>query len=249
MSVNDTPYNQRTVLLLGEQAVAHLEQCHVVVVGVGGVGSYTVEMLARSGIGQLTIIDADVVAASNINRQLPALTTTIGQEKVLVMKRRILEINPNCQVSAIARYITVDDVAPLLRQMSPDFVVDAIDSVAPKIELLAQCHAQGIPVISSMGAGGRIDPTKVQYADIANTHGDGLARVVRQHLRRRGITKGIPVVFSSEEARQSALMHTTEMEGKISSFGTVALLPATFGMMLAAYVVNQLTSQSAIGQK
>ncbi len=238
-----TTYNQRTALLLGEEMVDMLAQKHVMVVGVGGVGAYAVEMLARSGIGQLTIIDADVVTESNINRQLPALLSTIGISKVEVMRRRIADINPDCNVNAIGTFITPDNIGAILNRFNPDFVIDAIDSVAPKVELIVQCCCLKIKLISSMGAGGRIDPTKIQYADIADTYHDGLAKAVRQRLKQRGITNGVKVVFSSEQARQSALTLTTEIPNKVSSFGTVAWIPAIFGTMLAAYTVNRLTGQ------
>ena len=238
-----TPYNQRTALLLGEDAINTLAEKHVMVVGVGGVGSYAVEMLARSGVGTLTIIDADVVSPSNINRQLPALMSTIEMSKVDVMKHRIKDINPDCKVNAINRFISAEDVSEILETFNPDFVVDAIDSVAPKVELIKQSLHRKIKIISSMGAGGRIDPTKVQYADIADPFHDGLARVVRQRLKEQGITRGLKVVFSSEQARKSSLIMTDEIQNKISSFGTVAWLPATFGIMLTAHVINRLTGQ------
>lgn len=238
-----TPYNQRTVLLLGEEAMETLSHSHVAVVGAGGVGSYAIEMLARCGVGRLTIIDADIVAESNINRQLPALISTIGRPKAEVMKERIREINPECDVNAIARFVTADGVEAMLDKLQPDFVVDAIDSIAPKVELIEQCYRRKIKIISSMGAGGRVDPSKVQYADIADTYHDGLARVVRQRLKQKGITRGVKVVFSTEQARRSSLTLTDEMQNKVSSFGTVAWLPAIFGMMLAAYTVNRLTGQ------
>lgn len=241
--MSETPYNQRTILLLGKEAVDKLADSHVLVVGVGGVGSYAVEMLARSGVGKLTIVDADVVSPSNINRQLPALISTIGVPKVHVMKQRVKDINADCQINVMEQFISVDDVAQLLDCVNPDFVVDAIDSVAPKVELITQCYRRKTHIISSMGAGGRIDPLQVKYADIADTYHDGLARVVRQRLKQRGITQGIKVVFSTEQARKSSLVLTEELQNKVSSFGTVAWLPAIFGMMLAAYVINRLTGQ------
>lgn len=241
--MSETPYNQRTVLLLGKEAVEKLAGSHVLVVGVGGVGGYAVEMLARSGVGRLTIVDADVVSPSNINRQLPALISTIGVSKVNVMGKRVKDINADCRINVVDRFISVDNVAELLDDVNPDFVVDAIDSVAPKVELIAQCYRRNTKIISSMGAGGRIDPSQVKYADIADTFHDGLARAVRQRLKQRGITQGVKVVFSTEQARKSSLMLTNEMQNKVSSFGTVAWLPAIFGIMLAAYVINRLTGQ------
>lgn len=241
--MSETPYNQRTLLLLGKDAVDKLAGSHVLVVGVGGVGSYAVEMLARCGVGRLTIVDADVVSPSNINRQLPALISTIGASKVDVMGQRVKDINADCLINVVKQFISVDNVTELLDDVKPDFVVDAIDSVAPKVELIAQCYRRKTKIISSMGAGGRIDPSQVKYADIADTFHDGLARVVRQRLKQRGITRGVKVVFSTEQARKSSLVLTDEMQNKVSSFGTVAWLPAIFGMMLAAYVINRLTGQ------
>lgn len=238
-----TEYNERTALLLGDDAINVLATSHVMVVGVGGVGAYTVEMLARVGVGRLTIVDADSVAPSNLNRQLPALYSTIGKPKVEVMKRRILDINMHCQVEALTMFVTPDNVTELLDEIAPDFVVDAIDSVSSKVSLIEQCYRRKLRIISSMGAGGRVDPTKLQYADIADTYHDGLAKVVRQRLRRKGIIRGVKVVFSSEQAKPSAVTMVDGMPGKMSSYGTVAWLPSMFGMMLAAYVVKKLIGQ------
>lgn len=238
-----TEYNSRTVLLLGEKALQTLSQSHVMVVGVGGVGAYAVEMLARAGIGRLTIIDGDDVAPSNLNRQLPALVSTLGVPKVEVMKRRIADMSPGCIVDARHGFLTAEDMEPLLDSLKPDFVVDAIDSVKPKVELIWQCVRKKVKLISSMGAGGRIDPAKTVYADISDTYNDGLARAVRQRLKERGVTRGVKVVFSPETPRKDSLLLTDELPFKVSSFGTVAWLPAQFGIMLGAYVVNKLTGQ------
>lgn len=238
-----TEYNGRTALLLGDDAIGVLATSHVMVVGVGGVGAYAVEMLARVGVGRLTIVDADCVAPSNLNRQLPALYSTIGKPKVEVMKRRILDINAQCSVEALAMFVTPENVAELLDETAPDFVVDAIDSVSSKVSLIEQCYRRKLGLISSMGAGGRVDPTKLQYADIADTYHDGLAKVVRQRLRRIGIVRGVKVVFSSEQAKSSSVTMVDGMPGKVSSYGTVAWLPSMFGMMLAAYVVKKLIGQ------
>lgn len=233
-------YNQRTALLLGREAVERLAASSVLVVGAGGVGSYAIEALARAGVGTLIIVDADTVAASNVNRQLPALHSTVGQSKVEVMQRRVLDINPDCRVVAIEKFITADDATQLLDELKPDFVVDAIDSVAPKVALLIAALRGKIPVISSMGAGGRVDPSQVCYADISQTVNDGLARAVRQRLKQAGIRRGLKVVFSTEVPNQQALVMTDEMPNKRSSFGTVSWLPSIFGLYLAAYVVRHL---------
>lgn len=234
-------FGSRTALLLGPEALERLARSHVLVVGIGGVGAYAVEALARSGVGRLTLIDADRVAPSNLNRQLPALRSTIGEPKVEVMRRRVLDINPACQVESLEEFLTPDGAAPLIERLAPDHVVDAIDSIAPKVALIEACLRRKVRIVSSMGAGGRVDPTQVRYADIADTYHDGLAREVRKRLRKAGITKGLPVVFSTEQPRRSSLTLTDEMPFKTSSFGTVAWLPAIFGLMLAARVVNRIS--------
>ncbi len=235
-----TPYNARTALLLGEEAMDFLSSVHVVVVGTGGVGAYAVEMLARSGVGYLTIIDGDDVSESNVNRQLPALVSTVGMSKVEVLKRRILDINPDCTVDAIHMFLTPGNIAESIPE-NVAWVVDAIDSISPKVALIEHCYRNKIKIISSMGAGGRIDPTQVKYADISETFHDGLAREVRHRLRRLGISEGVKVVFSTEQPRKNALILTDEIAFKASSFGTVAWIPSMFGLMLGAYVINQLT--------
>ncbi|WP_295730093.1 tRNA threonylcarbamoyladenosine dehydratase [uncultured Muribaculum sp.] len=231
----------RTALLLGDEAVARLARAHVLVVGVGGVGAYAAEVLARSGVGRITIIDGDTVAPSNLNRQLPALVSTLGEAKVDVMRRRILDINPACLVVARCGFVAPDDVPGLLQELHPDFVIDAIDSIAPKVALVEECLRAKVKIVSSMGAGGRTDPAKVKYADISETVHDGLAREVRHRLRRDGIHKGLKVVCSTEQPRKASLLLTDEIAFKRSSFGTVSWIPAQFGLMLGAYAVSKLT--------
>ncbi len=233
---------QRTALLLGEEAVATLAQKRVLVVGVGGVGAYAVEMLIRTGVGHLTLMDADDVNPTNLNRQLPALRSTIGEAKVDVLARRCHDINPQCTVDARREFLTADSVDQLLDE-GFDFVIDAIDSVAPKVALIERCYRRRIKLISSMGAGGRIDPSKLRYADIADTFHDGLARVVRQRLKQRGILHGIKVVFSEEAPQRASLIFTDEIANKTSSYGTVAWIPAMFGCMLAAHAINVMTKK------
>lgn len=233
---------QRTALLLGEEAVATLTQKRVLVVGVGGVGAYAVEMLARTGVGHLTLMDADDVNPTNLNRQLPALHSTIGEAKVDVLARRCHDINPHCSIDARREFLTADSVDRLLDE-GFDFVIDAIDSVAPKVALIERCYRRRIKLISSMGAGGRIDPSKLRYADIADTFHDGLARVVRQRLKQHGILHGVKVVFSEEAPRKASLIYTDEMTNKMSSYGTVAWIPAMFGCMLAAHAINVMTKR------
>ena len=236
-------WKQRTELLLGSGGVATLSRSRVLVVGVGGVGAYAVEMLARAGVGKLDIVDGDNVGVTNVNRQLPALHSTVGQPKVEVMCRRIADINPEAEVKAINCFITEDSVRMLLDGGNYDFVVDAIDSVAPKVALIKHCLASGLRIISSMGAGGRIDASKVRYADLWETYNDGLAKVVRTRLKAEGIRRKLPVVWISEMAETAAVILTDEIANKRSSYGTVSYLPAIFGCMLGAYVIRKLTGK------
>lgn len=232
-------WNERTYLLLGQQATQRLAAAHVMIVGVGGVGAYAAEMVARAGVERMTIVDGDTVSPSNINRQLPALHSTVGIDKVEVMRRRMADINPEARIDALKEFVTPDTVGSLLAS-NPDFVIDAIDSIAPKVALIEHCLRRGINIVSSMGAGGRIDPTAVRYADIAQTRNDGLARVVRTRLRKDGFKSGLTVVWSEELPREASLTLTDELQNKRSSYGTVSYLPCIFGCMLAAHVINKL---------
>ncbi|MBP3671141.1 MAG: tRNA threonylcarbamoyladenosine dehydratase [Bacteroidaceae bacterium] len=233
---------QRTSLLLGAEQVARLQSSRILVVGVGGVGAYAAEMLVRAGVSSMTIIDSDEVSPSNINRQLVALHSTVGKIKVEVLAQRLADINPTLQLSARAQYLEVDGVEALLQE-GYDFVVDAIDTVAPKVALLAACMRQGIAVVSSMGAGARLDPSQIQYADIANTSICGLARAVRSRLRKMGIRGKLPVVFSTEVPRAEAVQEVTGERNKRTTVGTVSYMPAIFGCYLASYVIRKLTQQ------
>lgn len=233
---------QRTSLLLGEESTARLRTVRVLVVGVGGVGAYAAEMLVRAGVGRMTIIDSDSVAPSNINRQLVALHSTIGQDKVDVLAVRLTDINPHLELSARKCYLDVEGVDDLLQE-GYDFVVDAIDTVAPKVALLASCMRQGIAVVSSMGAGARIDPSQIRYADIADTFHCGLARAVRTRLRKMGVRGKLPVVFSTEVPRAEAVQEVTGERNKRTTVGTVSYMPAMFGCYLASYVIRRLTQQ------
>ena len=231
---------QRTSLLLSENNLQHLQHSHILVVGVGGVGAYAAEMLVRAGVGHITIIDSDCVAPSNINRQLIALHSSIDKPKVDVLAQRLLDINPALQLTAIQRYVDVEGVETLL-QTKYDFVVDAIDTVAPKVVLLATCLQGNIPVVSSMGAGARIDPTQIRYADINQTTHCGLARAVRSRLRKMNIRHKLPVVYSTEIPRADAVKEVTGERNKRTTVGTVSYMPAIFGCYLAAFVIQRLT--------
>lgn len=230
----------RTALLLGEDTCKLLADKHVMIVGVGGVGAYAAEMVARAGVGTLTVIDADTVKASNINRQLLALSDTIGQEKATLMQERLLRICPTLQVHALSLFIDPDNIPAVMTQYQPDFVIDAIDSIAPKIALITYCIQRGVRIISSMGAGGRMDPTALRYADISQTSYCSLARTVRSRLKANGIYKGLPVVYSIEPANKEAVIKVDDERNKCTTVGTISYLPALFGCYLASYCIQKL---------
>lgn len=231
---------QRTTLLLGDNAMTKLRQSRILVVGVGGVGAYAAEMLVRAGVGSMTLIDSDEVSPSNINRQLIALQSTIGQPKVEVLAQRLRDISPYLELDIRQYYLNADDTDNLLATQY-DFVVDAIDTIAPKTALLASCVKRGVAVVSSMGAGARLDPSQIQYADISKTYRCGLARAVRLRLRKMGIESGIPVVFSTEQPQEKAVVETISERNKRSIVGTISYMPVIFGCYLAAYVIRQLS--------
>lgn len=227
----------RTELLLGSEKLQLLKQTHVLVAGMGGVGAYAAEMLCRAGIGKMTIVDCDVVEITNRNRQLPALISTTGMLKTKVMGGRFLDINPELELTVVNEFLSEENIPSMLEGQRFDFVVDAIDTLSPKVSLISNSVQRGIRVASSMGAGGRTNPSKVEVADISKSHGCNLARVVRQRLAKAGITKGIPVVFSAEPVRPGAI-RSEESKNKKSVVGTISWMPAVFGCFLAGVVVN-----------
>lgn len=237
--INPEAWDSRTITLLGEEAYGHLALSRVAIVGVGGVGGYAAEMLARSGVGRITLIDADDVSPSNINRQLIALQSTIGGSKTELLAKRFKDINPEIKVDARKEFLTPEGVTALLDE-GYDFVVDAIDTVSPKCALIAECLRRRVPIVSSMGAGGRVDPSKVELTDIWSTAEDGLARAVRQRLKKMGIRKPLKVVASRESPRRHSLIPLEE-RNKRSSFGTLATIPSLFGIFLASHVISVLT--------
>ncbi len=234
---------QRTALLVGAASTERLQQSKVLVVGTGGVGAYAAEMLVRAGVGSITLIDSDEVAVTNINRQLIALHSTVGKPKVELLAERLRDISPAIAVEARQTYLAEDAVEELVESGGYDFVVDAIDTVAPKVALIAACVRRKRAIISSMGAGARIDPTQIRFADIADTFHCGLARAVRSRLRKMGIRRGVPVVFSTEAPRDEAVMEVTGERNKRTTVGTVSYMPAIFGCYMASYVIRKITQQ------
>lgn len=233
-------WNSRTELLLGAERMEHLANCHVLVIGLGGVGAYAAEQICRAGVGQMTIVDADTVQESNINRQLPALHSTLGEAKAEVVGRRLQDINPALKLTVIREFLRDERTTELLASEKYDFVVDAIDSLAPKVFLLADAVSKGIPIVSSMGAGAKVDPSQVKLADISKSFNCTLARMVRKRLHKLGIRKGIPVVFSTEKADMDAVMEVENEQNKKTTAGTISYMPAIFGCFLASYVIRNL---------
>ncbi|TCJ11794.1 tRNA threonylcarbamoyladenosine dehydratase [Parasulfuritortus cantonensis] len=230
---------ERAEILIGRAGVERLAASHVFLAGLGGVGSWCAEALARAGVGRLTLVDMDDVALSNINRQLPALLSTVGRRKTEVMAERIRDINPACALEVLDTFIDPDNVAGLL-PADAAYVVDCIDSLNCKVALIATAHARGIPVAASMGAGNKLDPGRVRIADIARTQGDALAREVRHRLRRLGITEGILTVYSDEPGRPPRPPEPTSHGRARAVNGTISYLPPLFGLMLAGAVIQRL---------
>ncbi|MDR0932813.1 MAG: tRNA threonylcarbamoyladenosine dehydratase [Victivallales bacterium] len=230
---------KRTRLLLGDK-LEILRTAHVLVLGTGGVGAYAAEQLARAGIGELTLVDGDKVELSNCNRQLPALSSTLGLHKTEVLARRFAEINPELKINLVTDFIEGEKI-PLLLNGNFNYVIDAIDSLTPKVDFLLECRRRKIPLISSMGAGGKLDPALISVADIGKTHGCALARAVRLRLKSHGVTRGIKTVFSPESVPKSAVESAVGINGKArSAVGTISYLPAIFGCVCASVVIRDL---------
>lgn len=237
----NNPLYERSLLVFGDEGITSLINSHVLVAGVGGVGGFVIEALARAGVGKLTIVDHDQVSASNMNRQIIALHSTLGQNKAAVMKQRIEDINPDCQVEVVQSFLKPEDMDGLLSQPF-DYVVDAIDSLNCKVNLVSTAIDKGYRVIASMGAGRRVDPTKIQMADLNKTHTCGLARQVRQRLRKQGYKKGLTVVFSTELPKEPGPMEEIKgARGRVVN-GTASYMPGIFGLMIAGKVIQDLAA-------
>lgn len=250
--------------LYGQQALEVFQQAHVVVIGIGGVGSWAAEALARSGIGEITLIDLDDVCVSNINRQLHALTSTVGQDKVAVMAERILAINPDCKVHQIADFIAPDNM-PTLIPANVSYVLDAIDAVKAKVALIAYCKRNKIPLITTGGAGGQLDPTQIQLADLSQAFNDPLLAKVRNALRRdHNFTRntkrrfGVDCVFSTEQLKYpqadgSVCQQKPEMTGSMrldcsGGFGAVSVVTASFGLAAVSKLLLKLNKSVKVSE-
>ena len=233
---------QRTHILVGDEGIQRLQNKHVCLAGLGGVGSFVAEALARSGIDELTIIDHDVVAASNLNRQLVALNSTVGLYKADVMAARILDINPTCKLNVVKEFLKAENM-PAFMQQPFDYVIDAIDSLNSKVNYLKAAYDNGRPVISSMGAGNKLDPTLIRVGDIRQTEMCTLAKHVRRRLRRMGVKKGIKAVYSLEHPRDPLPPEPTSIGRPRAVNGTISYMPALFGLTVAGIVIKDLLEQ------
>ncbi|MBS1638067.1 MAG: tRNA threonylcarbamoyladenosine dehydratase [Bacteroidetes bacterium] len=237
--MSDIRWLSRTELLIGNEKLQKLLNAHVLVVGMGGVGSFAAEFICRSGVGRMTIVDGDVVDPSNRNRQLPALATTHGLSKAEVMAERLLAINPDLQLTVIREFITPEKAADILA-VEYDYVIDAIDSITPKLTFIKTALERNIKIVSSMGAGAKLDPTRLQVVDISKTYNCPFAQYIRKRLKELKIRKGLKVVFSPEEPIRESLMMTDGSNFKKSAYGTISYLPATFGSVCASVVIRDL---------
>lgn len=234
---------ERTELLIGEKGLARLRRSHVLIVGLGGIGSFAGEFIARAGVGTVTLIDGDVFDPTNKNRQLTALTSTIGRNKAVVLAERLKDINPEITINCLEEFVLPERVWEILEMYEPDYVMDCIDSVTPKLTWLKVCKRKKIKVISSLGAGGKTDPTRVQVVPLIKTHNCKLGAHIKKRLKRENVSfRGIKAVFSSELQKKDSLKMTNGLNFKKSFYGTVSYMPALFGLMGAAEVINYLTS-------
>ena len=221
-----------------------LINANVLVVGLGGVGGICAEMIARAGVGKMTIVDADVVEASNRNRQIPALISTDNQPKAEVMAQRLRDINPDIDLTIINEYIKDERTEEILNEGNFDYAVDCIDTLSPKVFFIQTCLEKGIPLVSSMGAGGRVDPSKVRISKISASYNCNLGRYVRKRLKKFGIRKGLKVVFSSELPDANKVILAPEGGPKKSLIGTVSWMPAIFGCTVASVVIRDLYNKA-----
>ena len=233
-------WKSRTELLLGKERMDRLQNSHVLVAGLGGVGAYAAEEICRAGVGEMTIVDADTINESNLNRQLPALHSTLGRMKADVMAERLKDINPDLKLTVIKDFIRDEKTDQLLDSTHFDFVVDAIDTLSPKVFFIRACVQRGLKLVSSMGAGAKLDPEQVKITDISKSFNCHLARMVRKKLHPLGIRSGFAVVFSGEPADENAVIETEGEQNKLTTTGTVSYMTALFGCYLASYVIRNI---------
>jgi len=236
---------KRTELLLGQETVAELKKKHVLVIGLGGIGSFAAEFIVRAGIGTMTIIDGDVFDPTNKNRQLTALNSTIGRNKAVVLGERLKDINPDLQINIIEEFVLPERVWEILDQYKPDLIMECIDSVSPKIEWIVAALRLKIRIVSHFGAGGKTDPSRVQVTSLPRTHNCKLAAHIKKRLKKRGVDyKMVKAVYSSELQRKESLKMTSGLNFKRSFYGTISYMPALFGLMGAAEAIRYLSEHA-----
>ncbi|MDT8325608.1 MAG: tRNA threonylcarbamoyladenosine dehydratase [Bacteroidota bacterium] len=240
------PWLGRTQLLLGEEAITRLQRSHVLVAGLGGVGAYAAEMICRGGVGRMTIVDGDTVQPSNRNRQLPALCSSEGRRKAEVMAERLLDINPSLEIEVLSEYIRDERLEEILSRPY-DYVVDAIDTLSPKVFLIAGAVRNGWPVVSSLGAGGKVDPMQVRIDDIERSHHCRLGKMLRKRLHRIGIRSGVTVVYSPEAVAAGAMLPVEDEPNKKTVVGTISYMPPLFGCCCASVVLRALAGTGDTG--
>ncbi len=232
-------WQERTEMILGEKH-QNLKDANVLIVGLGGVGAVTAEMLCRAGIEKMTIVDGDIIDITNLNRQIFTSQDRVGQSKAFVLAEKLMSINPNLKLNVVDKYLKDSELVDVLKSDNFDYVVDAIDTIAPKVFLIYNCVSMGLPVVTSMGAGGKLNPTLVQVDDIAKSYNCQLARIVRKRLHRLGVRTGVKAVFSTEKRIDNALKFV-ELDNKKSVLGTISYMPAIFGLYCAWVVIDDLT--------
>ena len=238
--MNSIPeWQSRTELVLGSVAVEKLAGSHVMIAGLGGVGAYVAEMLGRSGVGELTIADGDVISSSNRNRQLIALKSTEGMKKTDLMEQRLIDINPGLKIHKVSEFLKDERMDEIL-DTSFDYVADAIDTLSPKVFLIKKTIEKGYPLVSSMGSGGKFDPTMIRIADVSESYNCKFAHAIRKQLHRLGIREGFKVVFSPEEVNPSVVKEVRGEQNKRSVVGTISYMPAAFGIAMASVVIRDL---------
>lgn len=239
----ETPqWSERTELLLGKEKLERLNSAHVLVVGLGGVGAYAAEMICRAGVGRMTVADSDTVSESNINRQLIALHSTVGKSKAALVADRLRDINPEIELTVVEEYIRDEMTYRLLDAAKYDYIVDAIDTLSPKAALIKGALDRGIPIVSAMGSGAKTDPTRMEIADISQTHHCPLAHMLRKRLHKMGVRNGFQAVFSAEPVREGAVI-ISETTNKKSNAGTISYMPAVFGCGCASVVIRDLIGE------
>jgi len=232
----------RTTLLIGDEGVKKLKNAHVLICGMGGVGSWAAEFICRAGVGEISIVDHDIVKHSNINRQLPAMSSTLGLPKTDIIAARLKDINPELKLNVFNMFLRDDATKNLIMQLKPDFIIDAIDTLSPKVFLVHFAVTNNFKIVSSLGAGGKLDPSKIRISDISESEICRLAYYMRKKLRRLGVSDGFKVVFSTEVVKDETIILVEDESNKKSTVGTISFIPAIFGGFCASVVINDLIS-------